>query len=386
MLRIVADRNITFAKEAFSTLGEVETWSAREITPAVVRDADLLFVRSTLKVGPQLLDQSRVRFVATATIGVDHLDTGYLAARGIPWAAAPGSNADSVVQWFAAATATLAVSRGFELAGRRVGVVGVGQVGSRIADYCRALGQEPLLCDPPRARREGGRFVPLDELLQRSDLVTLHVPLEHGGSDPTFHLLDVVRLSALTPGTIVVNASRGGVIDEAALVTAIDRGRVGAALLDVFAREPAPDPATIAHAAIATPHIAGHSLDGKVNGTVAIYRAACDQLGVDPTWTPQLPAPGPPRTILSPVPAPSDEALLLEALAPFYRILEDDAALRRIVALPPDERARAFAEYRERYPVRRELKGSRIVLSPERTRVARLLERLGAGSPVGPSG
>src|SRR5438094_2654308 len=216
-LRIVADRNIAFAAEAFAPLGDVVTLPSAELTREAVRDADLLLVRSTVKVGAPLLDGSRVRFVATATIGIDHLDIAWLDGRGIAWASAPGSNADSVLEWWAAALLTVAERRGVELGGLRVGVVGAGAVGGRVERFCRALGIAPLICDPPRAAREGGAgFVSLDELLRAADVVTLHVPL----APDTRRLLDERRLAALKPGAWLVNASRGGVVDGAALARA----------------------------------------------------------------------------------------------------------------------------------------------------------------------
>ncbi|HWE31349.1 MAG TPA: 4-phosphoerythronate dehydrogenase, partial [Polyangia bacterium] len=286
MLRIVADANIPYLHDAFGALGEVVTMPSRELSRDTVKEADLLLVRSTIRVNEALLANSRVRFVATATIGIDHLDAAWLDGAGIRWASAPGSNADSVVQWFAAALTTMS-ARVPDVAHRQLGIVGVGNVGSRIERLFRALDvKPPLLCDPPRARREGGgAFVALDEILERCDLVTLHVPLTRSGEDATFHLVDVRRLRK---NAVLVNACRGEVLDsESAL--AVDN----MLLLDVFEREPTPDPRLIARAALATPHIAGHSLDGKANGTKIIYEAACAFLGIAPTWRPRSSLPPP---------------------------------------------------------------------------------------------
>ncbi|HEX8950725.1 MAG TPA: 4-phosphoerythronate dehydrogenase, partial [Polyangia bacterium] len=263
-MRIVADANIPYLHDAFGPLGTVVTLPARELTPEAVRDADLLLVRSTVRVNAALLAGSRVRFVATATIGIDHLDTAFLDGAGVRWASAPGSNADSVVQWFAAA-----MQRVPDVAARQLGIVGVGNVGARIERLFRALdAKPPLLCDPPRARREGAdAFVALDEIFARCDLVTLHVPLTRSGEDATFHLVDARRLRR---DAVLVNACRGEVLDSASALAVANP-----LLLDVFEGEPSPDPRLVARAAIATPHIAGHSLDGKANGTKMIYDAAC---------------------------------------------------------------------------------------------------------------
>jgi erythronate-4-phosphate dehydrogenase len=364
-MRIVADRNIPLAAEACAHLGEVVTLPGRALDAAAVRDAELLLVRSTVKVGPALLDGSRVRFVATATIGIDHLDLDYLARRGIAWAAAPGSNADSVLQWWAAAVLRVGPTA------PRLGIVGVGNVGGRVERLARALGWDVLRCDPPRARAEGGDFVPLARVLDECDLVTLHVPLTTDGPDRTVHLVDPARLR---PGAWLVNCARGAVVDNAALRDALD-GRLGGAILDVFEGEPEPDPRLIAACALATPHIAGHSLDGKWNGTEQVYRAACAFLGVAPRWTRPGDEPG---TIALATDGKRDEELVLEALRARYRIEVDDAALRQIVALPPGERARAFAQVRAEYPPRRELRGLRVELSSPRPRAAGALEVLGA--------
>jgi erythronate-4-phosphate dehydrogenase len=342
MLRIVGDANIPYLHDAFGALGEVETLPAREIVPERIRDADLLLVRSTVRVGADLLSNIRVRFVATATIGIDHLDTAWLDGAGIRWASAPGSNADSVVQWFAAAMARVP-----DVARRQLGIVGVGNVGGRIERLWRALDvKPPLLCDPPRARREGGgAFVSLDEILERCDLVTLHVPLTRSGEDATFHLLDARKLRR---DAVLVNACRGEVLDSASALTVENR-----LLLDVFEGEPTPDPRLVARATIATPHVAGHSLDGKANGTKMIYDAACAFLGVAPTWTTRDSLPPPPAAIVvnrrdDGVPA------ALEAVAAGYDPAADDAATRAFVDGP------AFRKYREDYPERREL-GQRAV-------------------------
>ncbi|HZS36169.1 MAG TPA: 4-phosphoerythronate dehydrogenase [Polyangia bacterium] len=389
-LRIVADRNIAFAAEAFAPLGDVVTLPSGELVREAVRDADLVLVRSTVKVGAPLLDGSRARFVATATIGTDHLDTAWLDARGIRWASAPGSNADSVLEWWAAALLTIAERRSAALASLRVGIVGVGAVGGRVERFCRALGVTPLLCDPPRARRESEtdftfaeksetHFTSLDALLPACDVVTFHVPLTREGEDATHHLLDERRLGALAPGAWLVNASRGEVVDGAALERALAAGRPAQAILDVWEGEPSPAPSLIERCALATPHIAGHSLDGKANGTEQIYRAACAFLGVAPSWRARaaLPPPASPSLRLDTA-GRSDEAIVLAALRAAYRIETDDAALRAIARLPPGERAAAFRRHRDHYPARRELRAFTVELSPPRPSAARILTTLGA--------
>jgi erythronate-4-phosphate dehydrogenase len=371
-MRIVADRNIPGVAEAFARFGEVVTLSSAEISREAVRDADLLLVRSTVKVGPALLEGSRVRFVATATIGIDHLDVVWLESQGIAWASAPGSNAPSVVQWMAAAMLRAARSLGRDAGTLRVGIVGVGAVGGRLARLLRAISREtgspaPILCDPPRANAEGVACEPeglvsLDELVVDADLVTLHVPLTRTGSDATVRLFDRARLASMRRGAVLVNAARGEVVDGEAVCAALDEGHLAAALLDCLPGEPSPPASLVERALVATPHIAGHSLDGKYAGTRLVYEAACAYLGVAPTWTPTLP-PAPPLVVE--VGGRSTAEAVLEAVRAGYALDDDDAALRKIVALPEGERAAAFRSYRECYPVRRELRARPLTFSPK---------------------
>ncbi len=364
-MKIVADQNIPFVAEAFAGIGEVVAVPAASINAKLVRDAEILLTRSTVRVGPALLEGSRVRFVATATIGIDHLDLDWLKSHNIACASAPGSNADSVALWFASALLELAARKEIDLSSLRIGIVGVGNVGSRVERIGRALAKSssyyPLRCDPPRERVEGGDFVTLERILAECDLVTMHVPLYRDGADRTFHLIDEVALAKMRPSALLFNASRGEVIDCAALVGRLTSGKLRA-VLDVFEREPAPDPTLIAACALATPHIAGHSLDGKLNGTKMIYTATCKFLGVKPTWKPNLER------------LESMTGDLLEVLGKVYRISEDDAALRRIVAQP--DSGKLFREYREHYPVHRELAGVEIETSDPTA--AAVLKALGA--------
>jgi len=324
-MKIVADSNIPFVQEAFCALGDVVLTPGRHMTPAVVRDADLLLVRSVTPVNAALLDGSRVRFVATATIGTDHVDTAYLGLRGIGFASAAGCNANSVAEYVVAALLELSHCRGFRLRDKTLGVVGVGNVGSKVARYARALGLRVLENDPPRQRREHlPSFVSLEQILAAADIITLHVPLTRTGPDATFHLFEPRR-------GIIINTSRGAVLDNRKLVTA----PLDALVLDVWEGEPHILPALLDKATIATPHIAGYSFDGKVNGTVMIYQAACRHLGVTPSWRPKLTGPA------QPVLAGDDlRAVVRQA----YDIRADDAALRRDY--------RQFDRLRAEYPVR----------------------------------
>jgi erythronate-4-phosphate dehydrogenase len=252
-----------------------------------------------------------------------------------------------------------------DLAQRQLGIVGVGNVGGRIERLFRALHvKPPLLCDPPRARREGAAaFVALDEILERCDLVTLHVPLTRSGEDTTFHLVDARKLRR---DAVLINACRGEVLDTQSALAVDNR-----LLLDVFEGEPTPDPRLVARATIATPHIAGHSLDGKANGTKMIYDAACAFLGVTPAWTPRQSLPPPPGAIVI---DRRDDGVgaALQAVAAGYDPAADDAALRAF------SDGAAFRAYRENYPERRELDGRPVKFVAPLTDAIAMLNAYGA--------
>lgn len=352
---------------------------AAGLNAEAVRGADLVLTRSTVKVGAGLLEGSAARFVATATSGVDHVDEGWLAARGIGFASAHGSNARSVAEWFAAALLTLCERQGRDLRGLRLGVVGVGAVGSQVLDVARALGiGQVLASDPPRERR-GERalapWAPLARLLRESDVVTLHVPLIEEGEDRTRALIDAAALARLPAGAILMNAARGEVVTAEAVLSARRGGVVCA--LDVWASEPEVDPAHVAAAAVATAHIAGHSLDAKVEGTRMIYEAACAALGEAPRW-----APGPeelpegPEVVLE-CAGRAWQAAVAAAVAVSYDLARDDAAMRALAALPEGERGRAFRRWRQEYPVRREFAATRLAPRGADAEVAATLRALG---------
>ncbi|MGQ9661476.1 MAG: 4-phosphoerythronate dehydrogenase, partial [Kiritimatiellia bacterium] len=284
-LQIVCADNMPFAEEAFDTLGRVAIVPGRAITPEVVRNVDLLAIRSTTRVDRNLLENSRVKFVGTATIGTDHMDLDYLQRAGIRWCYAPGCNANSVAEYVTAALLLLAVRHGFTLEGKKIGIIGVGNVGSRVMEKAVALGLRVLPNDPPRERRgesclipssvSNGRqsipFVSLEEVLADSDIVTLHVPLTREGPDATYHMADHSFFSRMKKGAIFLNCARGSVVDTATLIRALDAGQVSHAVIDTWEGEPKYSPELLERVSIGTPHIAGHSFEGKVMGTVMVY-------------------------------------------------------------------------------------------------------------------
>ena len=355
-MKIVADPNIPFVAEAFGRFGEVRLVHGREITPDTVRDADLLLVRSVTPVNRALLENSRVRFVATATIGFDHVDREYLSQERIGFTRAEGSNANSVAEYVVAAMLSVAESRKFRLRGKTLGVIGVGNVGSRVVRYAEGIGMRVLQNDPPRQRAENlPHFVSLDRVLAEADVITLHVPLAREGEDATFHLFDKGRLDALEDRKpVLVNTARGAVLDNQALLKAIDGERLGGIVLDVWENEPGISPELLDVVDIGTPHIAGYSFDGKVNGVRMIYEAACEYFKVPREWTPKLPPPPIPQLRVLVEPGTDDEDALHDAVRRVYDITADDAALRNDI--------RSFDKLRAQYPVRREFFNTELVL------------------------
>lgn len=378
-MKIICATNMPFADEAFGTLGDTRVLEGRNITPADVRDVDLLALRSTTRVDRALLAGSRVRFVGTATIGTDHLDIPYLEAQGIRWCFAPGCNANSVAEYVTAALLLLGQRHGFPLEGRTIGVVGVGNVGSRVVSKMQALGLSVLMNDPPRERRgDGGPYVPLDTLLAQADVVTLHVPLTREGADRTFHMANGEFFRKCKRGCLFMDAARGAVVDTPALLDAVRSRQVAHALLDTWEGEPAYRRDVMSAVDIATPHIAGHSFEGKVMGTVMVYREACRFLGVPAEWSHEalMPPPPVPEIAVSAAGRP-DEAVLHEVVRKVYDIEADDRRFRETAVADDTERARHFDRLRKDYPMRREFRYTRVSVSGGTPGFRRKLKDLG---------
>ncbi len=374
-MKLIVDENIPYGVEAFGCLGEIVTAHGRAIDNAMLRDADTLIVRSITKVNAALLENTPVRFVGTCTIGEDHIDKAYLAERGIAFSSAPGCNANSVGEYIIAALLTLAEDFDLDLSALTLGIVGVGNVGSKVWQKASALGMTCVLNDPPLAEKTGdSQYRPVDEILD-CDIITLHTPLNRGGKHPTRHLVDKEFLRWLKPGAIVINSSRGGVVDGLALEEALRTGALRAAALDVWENEPEPNVELLKLTAIATPHIAGYSFDGKVNGTRQVYEALCAHLGRAAEWDPRplLPPPPCPELVANPL---SPDALT-GAVRNVYDIMSDDNALRAIADQAPEERGAYFDRLRKEYPVRREFYNTAIRLEPPDASMARVLSGIG---------
>ncbi|MES2869929.1 MAG: 4-phosphoerythronate dehydrogenase PdxB [Pseudomonadota bacterium] len=377
---IVADENIPLIEAFFAGFGEIRRLPGRQITRADVHDADVLLVRSVTKVDRELLEGSAVRFVGTCTIGTDHLALDYFQQAGIQWSSAPGCNARGVVDYVLGSLLTLAEIEGVELTHRTYGVIGAGEVGGRLVTVLRGLGLKVLVCDPLRQAVEGGDYVSLEQIIEQCDVLSLHTPLNKSGSFPTWHLLDKQRLNQLKPGTWLINASRGPVVDNAALREVLTQRDDLQAVLDVWEGEPQVDVELADLCVLATPHIAGYSLDGKQRGTAQIYQALCDFLGQEPQvqLADLLPAPWLAKVQLS---ANSDPAWALAMICRgVYDPRRDDANFRRSLIGSVEEQKLAFDALRKHYPERREIEGLAVHIEGESVALKQLVKALGAVS------
>ena len=373
-MHIVADENIPLLDEFFAAFGSIRRLPGRGITAADVRDADLLLVRSVTQVNRALLEGSRVRFVGTCTIGTDHLDLEYFAEAGIAWSSAPGCNARGVVDYVLGSVLTLAEREGVAPDARVYGVVGAGQVGGRLVGLLQGLGWQVRVCDPPRQAAEGGDFVSLAQIIGECDVISLHTPLDAS----TRHLFDAARLAALRPGTWLINASRGAVVDNTALRNLLPQRPDLKAVLDVWEGEPQADVELAALCQLATPHIAGYSLEGKLRGTAQIYQACCRALGVaeQVNLADLLPAPW--LSELS-IDGSADPAWVLASMCrAVYDPRRDDADFRRSLVGDADTRKAAFDRLRKHYPMRREIDGLRVRIQGDSAPLAALVRALGA--------
>ena len=377
-MQFVVDEEIPLGREAFSHLGSVTLLPGRAMTREALREAHALIVRSVTKVDATLLADTTVQFVGTATTGVEHIDREYLAARDIGFAAAPGCNANAVAEYVLTALLVTAHTKGLVLDGKTLGIIGVGRIGSLVAAKAPALGLQTLLHDPPLARATGDRrYRPLSEIL-RADFVTLHVPLTLDGPDATFHLIGTDELAHMATSSILINTSRGEVVDNAALLEALTGGTIEGAVMDVWEREPSINWDLLNHMTLGTPHVAGYSSDAKINGTVMLYHACCRFWGMKPAWTPppDLPAtlgPGTLSHITFDATGKDFQTLAHEMITTLYDLPGDHARMRDLLAIPEPLRPAAFDQLRKDYPHRREFAFSPIsVKGGDRNLFARL--------------
>ncbi|MEY3038233.1 MAG: hypothetical protein RL143_800 [Pseudomonadota bacterium] len=351
-LTIIADENMPSVEPLFEEIGKVVRVSGRDLRAEQLVDADLLLVRSVTKVDEALLTQAEnLKFVGTATIGMDHLDTAYLDSRKITYSNAAGCNADSVVDYALAAIYREAAIRKVDPKSLSYGVIGAGNVGGRLVARLEKLGVSVLVSDPPKVKRIPSFIdTPLDELLKKSDVVCCHLPLTKAGSDQTYHLLSEAELAHLKPDVIFLNAGRGPTVDGEALKAVALKHPDMTLLLDVWEFEPEVDLELAARTTLATPHIAGYSLEGKLRGTFMLYQRFMEYIGVvaGKQFSSILPLPEKPIMVLE------DSTTALEVINFLYNYDDDDTRFRESLSLDASVQRKQFDLLRKTYPVRRE--------------------------------
>ena len=369
-MKILVDENMPYARELFSRLGEVKAVPGRPIPVAELAGADALMVRSVTKVNETLLANQSIKFVGTATAGTDHVDQAWLAQAGIGFSAAPGCNAIAVVEYVFSSLLYLAERDGFTLTDRTVGIVGVGNVGGRLQKRLEALGVRTLLCDPPRADNgDEGDFRTLDELVQEADILTFHTPLFKDGPYKSLHLADEALIRRLKPGAILINACRGPVVDNAALLKCLEAGQDLSVVLDVWEPEPDLNLALLDKVDIGTSHIAGYTLEGKARGTTQVFEAyskfigQAQQVALDTL----LPPPEFGRITLH---GKLCQPTLKRLVHLVYDVRRDDAPLRKVAGMPGE-----FDKLRKNYLERREW--SSLYVQCDDADAATLLKKLG---------
>lgn len=347
-MKIIIDDKIPYIKGALEPFAEVIYLPGKATTPEIVKDANALITRTRTICNEKLLEGSAVQFIATATIGFDHIDTAYCHKKGIEWTNAPGCNSWSVAQYLMAALHHLASAHKLELYKLTIGIVGAGNVGSKVANYCKALGMKVLINDPPRERAEGKEgFHSLAQLQNEADILTFHTPLTLDGNDKTFHLADAQFLANCKNDLYFINTSRGEVMDTSAIKEALKSGKICEAIIDCWEQEPNIDKELMHAAFIATPHIAGYSRDGKAKGTSMSIQALSRkfQLGIDNWECSNIEPPQLPFIKLNGSGKTSRE-IIAEAILHTYPINEDSQRLKN--------QPETFEKQRGDYPVRRE--------------------------------
>lgn len=379
MVKILVDENMPYARELFSRTGEVLAVPGRPLPEAELADASGLMVRSVTKVNAALLAGTPVKFVGTATAGTDHIDETSLEEAGIAFSAAPGCNAIAVVEYVFSSLLLLAERDGFNLRDRTVGIVGVGNVGGRLQKRLQAWGVKTLLCDPPRADRGDAEvFHSLDELVAQADILTFHTPLFKDGRYKSWHLADAALLMALRPNTILINACRGPVVDNAALLQVLNMRQDLSVVLDVWEPEPELSLELLDKVDIATAHIAGYTLEGKARGTTQVFEAWCEFLG-QPQQVPLeslLPAPEFGSITLH---GKLDQPVLKRLVHLVYDVRRDDAPLRKVAAQPGE-----FDRLRKQYEERREWSSLQVICDD--AAAADMLNQLGFRATLQPAG
>ncbi len=370
-MRIVIDDKIPYIKNVFEQVADVVYCNGADINNELVKDADALIIRTRTICNKELLKGSKLKFIATATIGYDHIDRNYCEQNNISWTNAPGCNSKSVVQYMAVALLHLAEEKKKNLQDLCIGIIGVGSVGSKLANFCQKIGMRVLLNDPPREEKEpeNNSFSSIESIQNEADIISLHVPLVTDGKHSTLHLINEAFLRACKKSIWLFNTCRGEVTNTDDIIAAYEQGKITGLVIDCWENEPNISLKLLTHCDIATPHIAGYSKDGKANGTKMAVQATSRffNLGID-DWECKEVEEAPNRKLCLDEKG-SEQAKLYKLIKQTYNILDDDFKLRQDI--------NKFEHYRANYAVRREFEHFTVTASNINNRKAELLTDIG---------
>ena len=376
-MQIIADHQITCVVDYFSSLGDVRLVDSREINSELIAEADILLVRSVTPVDSRLLEKSKIKYVASATSGIDHVDTQYLENNRIGFAHAPGSNARSVAEYVLSCLFIWADQSETSLLKKKIGIIGHGYIGKCLHELLKVMGIHCLINDPPlKAETHDEKYCDLDKVLS-ADIITLHVPYDDEGEYPTNHLVNSEFLEKLNKTALLINTSRGEVVDEAALLDYMAENDEITVILDVWKNEPLINTKLLEKVYVGTPHIAGYSLDGKINATRMLYLQACEYFSRDKINADVQTCPAPGHQNLSAGCSLDEIELIKFAVLGHYDVRRDSLALKTMLDVEKSRRGDFFDRLRRNYPVRREFPASRIHLNPNQIKSAEKLRGLG---------
>jgi len=376
-LRVIADENIPQISDALDGVADVRLMQGRQITRDDIAEADALLVRSITKVNLDLLEGTAVKFVGSATIGMDHLDENYLEQNKITYTNAAGCNANSVVEYVICAILEVAVRKNIKLEGKTLGIIGKGNIGRPLSERIKLLGMKVKCCDPPLEEKgEEGPWFSHEEILKSCEFVTYHVPITKDGNHPTYHLLNKNNLGLYSGHQTLINACRGPVFNNSDLLDAMNENVDRTLILDVWENEPGISMPLLEKTMIATPHIAGYSQEGKLTGTEVITKALFEKFGITKNWKAKLPEPE--NKVLTLSNSKSGfKNQMHDICLQAYRLHKDDQRLRETKSLSQAEAAKAFDVLRKTYPVRREFNAFRFRTSGLENKTIATLEALG---------
>jgi erythronate-4-phosphate dehydrogenase len=339
----------------------------------MLKGIDILIIRSVTIVDKSLLENTPVKFVGTTTIGLDHIDTRYLENNKIAYASSPGCNANSVAEYITAGLLKIAFDQKFELKQKSIAIIGYGNIGSKVARIARSFGMQTLINDPPLQRNTEQLFFTSYSEALKADIITFHVPLNMKGIDKTYHMLSDSQLQNFRSDKIILNSSRGSVLSDVDLKKFLLKKK-NTVLLDVWENEPDIDTELLHLIKIGSPHVAGYSYEGKVNGTIMIYEALCKYLNLTPKWQPDYPKIT--NSIIDYHEMETLEKSLSSIISRIYNIEFDDSNFRKILSLNKDERGSYFDMLRKDYPVRREFSNYSIRIKANLKREIYILKAL----------